>query len=202
MVNQFLYFFKSNWFFPVAVVVGFFCCWAPFHAQRLVIIYASEWEYIHEFNVWMFFATGIFYYFSSTLNPILYNVMSRKMRKAFKYTFSTMCSKQRISRNSDLSTTTFHGRNSRSFREETQVFYGNGRMSVKKKDYIGNDLGNDGKYDLIQLNNESIVWKKSMPYLYIRLLSNNNEIILTKISKIVEDFLTGAYKISSWNICI
>ncbi|XP_044749380.1 neuropeptides capa receptor-like [Coccinella septempunctata] len=144
----------------LAVVLGFFCCWAPFHAQRLVIIHASDWEYIDEFNVWMFFATGIFYYFSSTLNPILYNVMSRKMRKAFKYTFRSMFSKQseqRILRNSDLSSTTFHGRNSRSFREETQVIFGNGRLSVKRKNNIENDVRNGKRYDLIQMQNESIV---------------------------------------------
>ncbi|XP_045480343.1 neuropeptides capa receptor-like [Harmonia axyridis] len=139
----------------LAVVVGFFCCWAPFHAQRLVFIYGSDWEYIHEFNVWMFFATGIFYYFSSTLNPILYNVMSRKMRKAFKYTFQSMCSKQRISRNSDMSSTTFHGR--RSFREETQVIFGNGRLSVKRKPNFENDVKNCKRYDLIKFQNESIV---------------------------------------------
>lgn len=32
----------------------------------------------------MFFITGILYYFSSTVNPILYNVMSNRYRTAFK----------------------------------------------------------------------------------------------------------------------
>ena len=30
-------------FFSVAVVVAFFVCWAPFHAQRLMTIYIKQW---------------------------------------------------------------------------------------------------------------------------------------------------------------
>lgn len=69
------------------VVFGFFICWAPFHAQRLITVYLSDSEVVEYFNNWMFFITGICYYFSSTLNPILYNVMSEKMRNAFKEIF-------------------------------------------------------------------------------------------------------------------
>ncbi|XP_018326725.1 neuropeptides capa receptor-like [Agrilus planipennis] len=66
------------------VVVGFFVCWAPFHAQRLLFIYGQESPYYEKINAWMFYITGILYYFSSTLNPILYNVMSKRYRNAFK----------------------------------------------------------------------------------------------------------------------
>ncbi|KAL1509281.1 hypothetical protein ABEB36_004043 [Hypothenemus hampei] len=69
------------------VVLGFFVCWAPFHAQRLMTIYFRDNELIEEVNYWMFFITGLCYYFSSTLNPILYNIMSEKMRNAFKEIF-------------------------------------------------------------------------------------------------------------------
>ncbi|KAK9885618.1 hypothetical protein WA026_012382 [Henosepilachna vigintioctopunctata] len=116
----------------LSVVVGFFCCWAPFHAQRLMVIYASHWEYIKQFNYWMFWATGILYYFSSTLNPILYNLMSRKMRNAFKRTFGPLFGKQVNMRNSDLSSTTIQGRISRSFREENQLINSGNRHSIKK----------------------------------------------------------------------
>lgn len=68
-------------------MLGFFVCWAPFHAQRLMTIYFRESEIIEEVNYWMFFITGLCYYFSSTLNPILYNIMSEKMRNAFKEIF-------------------------------------------------------------------------------------------------------------------
>lgn len=65
-------------------MIGFFICWAPFHAQRLLYIYGQDSPYYSEINEWMFYITGILYYFSSTLNPILYNVMSNRYRTAFK----------------------------------------------------------------------------------------------------------------------
>lgn len=39
----------------------------------------------NEYNEWIYHITGCFYYFSSTVNPILYNVMSAKYRNAFKW---------------------------------------------------------------------------------------------------------------------
>ncbi|KAJ6640305.1 Pyrokinin-1 receptor, partial [Pseudolycoriella hygida] len=57
----------------VAVVVAFFLCWAPFHAQRLVAMY------------------GIMYYVSTCINPLLYNIMSNKFRDAFKETLAKCC---------------------------------------------------------------------------------------------------------------
>lgn len=82
--------------FAVAVVIGFFMCWAPFHAQRLLYIYGQELSSYRLINEWMFYITGIFYYFSSTLNPILYNIMSNRYRKAFK---DIICKKNRSMKN-------------------------------------------------------------------------------------------------------
>ncbi|XP_057374113.1 neuropeptides capa receptor-like [Daphnia carinata] len=70
----------------VAVVIGFFICWAPFHAQRLLYVYAKDSPNYREINEKMFFITGCFYFFSSTINPILYNVMSVRYREAFRET--------------------------------------------------------------------------------------------------------------------
>ncbi|XP_074657770.1 neuromedin-U receptor 2-like [Tubulanus polymorphus] len=75
----------------VAVVVAFFVCWAPFHLQRLWAIYIPQdkWTdalsavHSHIFNL-----SGVLYFVSSTINPILYNLMSKKYREAFK---STLC---------------------------------------------------------------------------------------------------------------
>merc|ERR1711976_978803 len=39
-------------------------------------------------NEYLFHVSGFFYYFSATLNPILYNVMSIKYRQAFR---SSLC---------------------------------------------------------------------------------------------------------------
>jgi neuromedin U receptor 1 len=76
--------FIQSPFFAAAVVVSFFVCWAPFHLQRLLYVYLSEMEGFNEYNEWLYHITGCFYYFSSTVNPILYNVMSAKYRNAFK----------------------------------------------------------------------------------------------------------------------
>ena len=69
------------------MVIAFFVCWAPFHAQRLlyVVFYQWKWEFVSEakmrrINENLFYITGCFYYFSSTVNPILYNVLSKKYR--------------------------------------------------------------------------------------------------------------------------
>ncbi|KAL1459937.1 hypothetical protein WDU94_011882 [Cyamophila willieti] len=73
--------------FPhVAVVSTFFLCWAPFHTQRLIFLYGQQVEYFQSINEWLFLYSGVFYYVSSTVNPILYNVMSVKYRQAFKQT--------------------------------------------------------------------------------------------------------------------
>uniref|UniRef100_A0A182M5J9 G-protein coupled receptors family 1 profile domain-containing protein n=1 Tax=Anopheles culicifacies TaxID=139723 RepID=A0A182M5J9_9DIPT len=73
----------------VAVVIAFFVCWAPFHAQRLMAVYANE----HNQNAAirmafeiLTFVSGILYYISTCINPMLYNIMSHKFREAFKPT--------------------------------------------------------------------------------------------------------------------
>ncbi|XP_041360156.1 pyrokinin-1 receptor-like [Gigantopelta aegis] len=69
----------------VAVVVAFFVCWAPYHAQRLLVVYVKTWTpnllKVHDI---LYYVSGIFYYFSSTINPILYSIMSLKFRQAFR----------------------------------------------------------------------------------------------------------------------
>ena len=75
-----------------AVVILFFICWAPFHAQRLLYVYAQESDYYPDLNEWLYILGGCLYYFSTTVNPILYNLMSMKYRRAFK---QTICCKTR-----------------------------------------------------------------------------------------------------------
>ncbi|KAK6626772.1 hypothetical protein RUM44_009249 [Polyplax serrata] len=87
----------------VAVVVAFFICWAPFHAQRLVYTYGSNkdnkpkgavMKLIYEVITYV---SGILYYVSTTINPILYHIMSFKFREAFKDTL-TRCTCSRKSK--------------------------------------------------------------------------------------------------------
>ncbi|KAL6435201.1 hypothetical protein ACFW04_005346 [Cataglyphis niger] len=83
-----------------AVVITFFICWAPFHAQRLMYVYqVSAFEVINE---WLYPLGGCLYYFSTTANPILYNVMSAKYRMAFKKTLRCTPTSPTITRD-DLS---------------------------------------------------------------------------------------------------
>lgn len=68
------------------VVIAFFLCWAPFHAQRLGYVYFKESHVFRIINEYLMYVSGITYYVSSTINPILYNVMSAKYRAAFRRT--------------------------------------------------------------------------------------------------------------------
>ncbi|XP_054716921.1 pyrokinin-1 receptor-like [Uloborus diversus] len=75
----------------VAVVVSFFLCWLPFHVQRLMATYVVHPTYL--FNVTFVVVTylsGVSYYVSATLNPILYQLMSLKFQQAFKDTFGPL----------------------------------------------------------------------------------------------------------------
>ncbi|CAH1773206.1 unnamed protein product [Owenia fusiformis] len=80
----------------VAVVVAFFVCWAPFHAQRLMVIYVRNWTpRLMEVQGVLYYISGVLYYVSSTINPILYNIMSLKFRQAFICTILKPCRRRR-----------------------------------------------------------------------------------------------------------
>lgn len=81
-----------------AVVIMFFICWAPFHAQRLLYVYALETDYYPDLNEWLYILSGCLYYFSTTVNPILYNLMSSRYRQEFKKTIC--CKSGRLARRS------------------------------------------------------------------------------------------------------
>ncbi|CAL4062842.1 unnamed protein product, partial [Meganyctiphanes norvegica] len=80
----------------VAVVVAFFICWAPFHAQRLLAIYGDDTNEstVNIYNI-LTHVSGVFYYLSTCVNPILYHIMSHRFRKAFKSTVKSCCRSQR-----------------------------------------------------------------------------------------------------------
>lgn len=91
IVFLFYYYMSFETFVAVAVVIAFFICWAPFHVQRLIAIYGTNKEdHITSNGPWMVFlyllmtyVSGVLYYVSTTINPILYNIMSNKFRMAF-----------------------------------------------------------------------------------------------------------------------
>lgn len=96
--------------FAAAVVIAFFLCWAPFHAQRLLYLYAKDSPNYAQVNELLYTIAGCFYYFSSTVNPILYNLMSMKYRRAFRETLCGYAGQRRNRLSRDLQS---------SFRETT-----------------------------------------------------------------------------------
>jgi hypothetical protein len=75
-------------------VVVFFLCWAPFHAQRLLVIYVRRDQWTPELLVLqngLYYVSGVLYYVSSVVNPILYSIMSLKFRQAFRNIFRSHC---------------------------------------------------------------------------------------------------------------
>ena len=67
-------------FTTAAVVLAFFLCWAPFHAQRLSYVYFKKSLVFRTINEYLYYVSGFLYYLSATVNPILYNLMSLKYR--------------------------------------------------------------------------------------------------------------------------
>ena len=72
-------------FILVGVVVAFYVCWTPFHAQRIFSIYGNPQSVFHAqlFNA-LVHISGILYFVSTAINPILYHILSEDFRKAFK----------------------------------------------------------------------------------------------------------------------
>ncbi|XP_052890594.1 delta-type opioid receptor-like [Anopheles moucheti] len=84
----------------VAVVATFFICWAPFHAQRLMAVYGvfTKTESVFFYKVYMVlnYISGILYFLSTCINPLLYNIMSHKFRDASRHTLKmSLCGANR-----------------------------------------------------------------------------------------------------------
>lgn len=73
----------------MVVVIAFFICWAPVYIER-VLFTVSAINLLEDglvktitHNI-LINVSQVLYYSSSIINPILYNIMSKKFRKAFK----------------------------------------------------------------------------------------------------------------------
>uniref|UniRef100_A0A3B3YWH2 G-protein coupled receptors family 1 profile domain-containing protein n=1 Tax=Poecilia mexicana TaxID=48701 RepID=A0A3B3YWH2_9TELE len=72
-------------FLSVVLVVVFGICWAPFHTDRLMWSFISDWtDSHHKIFEYVHIISGVFFYLSSAVNPILYNLMSTRFREMFK----------------------------------------------------------------------------------------------------------------------
>lgn len=68
------------------VVLTFFICWTPYQIQRISTARFARIQIIQEINKYFFYISGILYYASCALNPIIYSVMSVRYRTAFHET--------------------------------------------------------------------------------------------------------------------
>ena len=72
-------------YFLVVLVVVFGICWAPFHTDRLMWSFINNWtDSQHEIFQYVHIISGVFFYLSSAVNPVLYNLMSTRFREMFK----------------------------------------------------------------------------------------------------------------------
>ncbi|TFK09547.1 Neuromedin-U receptor 2 [Platysternon megacephalum] len=76
----------------VVLVMVFAICWAPFHIDRLFFSFVADWTepLANVFNL-IHVVSGVFFYLSSAVNPIIYNLLSRRFRMAFLNVISPRC---------------------------------------------------------------------------------------------------------------
>ncbi|XP_076994193.1 neuromedin-U receptor 2 [Tamandua tetradactyla] len=74
------------------LVLVFAICWAPFHVDRLFFSFVEEWteSLAAVFNL-IHVVSGVFFYLSSAVNPIIYNLLSCRFRAAFRNVMSPSC---------------------------------------------------------------------------------------------------------------
>ncbi|KFO90287.1 Neuromedin-U receptor 2 [Buceros rhinoceros silvestris] len=74
------------------LVMVFAICWAPFHIDRLFFSFVVEWTepLANIFNL-IHVVSGVFFYLSSAVNPIIYNLLSQRFRMAFLSVISPCC---------------------------------------------------------------------------------------------------------------
>ncbi|XP_032369929.1 neuromedin-U receptor 2 [Etheostoma spectabile] len=67
------------------VVVVFGICWAPFHIDRLLWSSISQWtDLMHDVYQYVHILSGVFFYLSSAVNPIIYSLLSTRFRECFR----------------------------------------------------------------------------------------------------------------------
>ncbi|XP_038126498.1 neuromedin-U receptor 1 [Cyprinodon tularosa] len=67
------------------VVAVFGICWAPFHIERLLWSSVNQWtDMMHNVYQYVHILSGIFFYLSSAVNPIIYSLLSTRFRECFR----------------------------------------------------------------------------------------------------------------------
>ncbi|XP_076003209.1 neuromedin-U receptor 1 [Genypterus blacodes] len=72
------------------LVAVFGVCWAPFHIERLLWSSIRQWtNLMHSIYECVHIVSGVFFYLSSAVNPIIYSLLSTRFRECFR---DLMCS--------------------------------------------------------------------------------------------------------------
>ncbi|XP_073325132.1 neuromedin-U receptor 1 [Pagrus major] len=67
------------------VVAVFGVCWAPFHIERLLWSSISQWtDLMHNIYQYVHILSGVLFYLSSAVNPIIYSLLSTRFRECFR----------------------------------------------------------------------------------------------------------------------
>ncbi|XP_061584235.1 neuromedin-U receptor 2 [Cololabis saira] len=67
------------------VVAVFGVCWAPFHIERILWSSVSHWtDLMHNIYQYVHILSGILFYLSSAVNPIIYSLLSTRFRECFR----------------------------------------------------------------------------------------------------------------------
>ncbi|XP_061730406.1 neuromedin-U receptor 2 [Nerophis ophidion] len=67
----------------VVAVFGF--CWAPFHVDRLLWSSTRQWtDLMHYIYQYVHILSGVLFYLSSAVNPVIYSLISTRFRECFR----------------------------------------------------------------------------------------------------------------------
>ncbi|XP_039971898.1 neuromedin-U receptor 2 [Xiphias gladius] len=67
------------------VVAVFGVCWAPFHIERLLWSSISQWtDLMHNIYQYVHILSGVLFYLSSAVNPVIYSLLSTRFRECFR----------------------------------------------------------------------------------------------------------------------
>ncbi|XP_077386431.1 neuromedin-U receptor 1 [Festucalex cinctus] len=73
------------------VVAVFGVCWAPFHMERLLWSSVRQWtDLMHNIYQYVHILSGVLFYLSSAVNPVIYSLISTRFRECFR---DLMCSR-------------------------------------------------------------------------------------------------------------
>ncbi|XP_077459150.1 neuromedin-U receptor 1 [Stigmatopora argus] len=67
------------------VVAVFGVCWAPFHMERLLWSSVHQWtDLMHNIYQYVHILSGVLFYLSSAVNPVIYSLISTRFRECFR----------------------------------------------------------------------------------------------------------------------